>query len=157
MLLQYMFACLMSELQGNYFQLVTISFGLAMASNSLAMILGAALNDVKEVTSFAPLVFVPQLLFSGFFTRLTQIPVFLRWAQYACGLSYAAKLAFMVEFDPQSAMCQASAEAADNCRSILAQADTDQFWVSILCLFAIFSVGRVVAGCILTIRAQSYY
>ena len=33
-------------------------------------------------------VFVPQLLFAGFFIQAEQIPVWLRWAQYTCALKY---------------------------------------------------------------------
>eukprot|EP00428_Durinskia_dybowskii_P079522 CAMPEP_0170435268 /NCGR_PEP_ID=MMETSP0117_2-20130122/43508_1 /TAXON_ID=400756 /ORGANISM="Durinskia baltica, Strain CSIRO CS-38" /LENGTH=533 /DNA_ID=CAMNT_0010695207 /DNA_START=62 /DNA_END=1660 /DNA_ORIENTATION=- len=79
MMYQWMIVYFMMDLQGNYFQLAASAFGLAMTSNSLAMILGAGLSDVKEVTELSSLLFVPQILFAGFFIRLNQIPIFLRW------------------------------------------------------------------------------
>ena len=33
-----------------------------------------------------------QMLFAGFFIRTSQIPVFLRWAQYVCVLKYSINL-----------------------------------------------------------------
>ena len=44
--------------------------------------LGCAVSDVKSVTELSSLLFIPQVLFAGFYTRIDQIPVFLRWAQY---------------------------------------------------------------------------
>eukprot|EP01032_Pedospumella_encystans_P012093 gene12093-14012_t len=48
MLVVWLLTYFMMDLQGNYFQLVAAGFGLAMTSNSLAMVLGSALSDVKE-------------------------------------------------------------------------------------------------------------
>jgi len=39
-----------------------------------------------------PVVFVPQLLFSGFFISIDSIPVCVRWARYLCSLTYALSL-----------------------------------------------------------------
>lgn len=158
MMVQYMFAKTMSDLQGNYFQFVAIAFGLAMSSNSLAMILGAGSSDVKEVTEASVMLFVPQILYAGFFTRLNQIPEFLRWAQYLCGLSYATKLAFLVEFSASQKSCNTSPEAKQNCANLLASGDDkDLFWVAIICLFMLSLIGRVVAGVILTWHARKFY
>lgn len=158
MMLQYMFVKLMSDLQGDYFQFVAIAFGLGMASNSLAMILGAGSSDVKEVTEASVLLLVPQVLFAGFFTRLNQIPIFLRWAQYLCGLSYATKLAFLVEFNDGLKSCNTSPEAKQNCADLLATGDDkDLFWVAIICLFMLSVIGRVIAGVILSAHAKKFY
>ena len=52
------------------------------------MALGCAVGDVSQVTELAPVIFVPQLLFAGFFIQTDKIPIFLRWAQYLCGIKY---------------------------------------------------------------------
>lgn len=159
MMVQWLIVVFMMDLQGNYFQLVTAAFGLAMTSNSLAMILGAGLSDVKEVTELSSLLFVPQILYAGFFIRLNQIPIFLRWAQYLCGMSYGIKLAFFIEFNEDLRACQENPDAAANCHALLASNGLDNglYWVSIVLLFVIFLVARVIAGLILTQKAKSFY
>jgi hypothetical protein len=62
--------------------------GLGCASASCGMALGCAVGDVSQVTELAPVIFVPQLLFAGFFIQTDKIPIFLRWAQYLCGIKY---------------------------------------------------------------------
>jgi hypothetical protein len=42
--------------------------------------------------------FVPQILFSGFFIRTSLIPIYMRWAQYLCSLKYAINLLLIIEF-----------------------------------------------------------
>ena len=57
----------------------------------------------------SPLLFVPQLLFAGFFIKTDQIPVFLRWAQYLCSLKYAINLILCIEFDVGNDSCDGAA------------------------------------------------
>ena len=47
---------------------------------------GAAVHP--DVQTVIELLFIPQILFAGFFIRTTFIPVFLRWAQWLCSLKY---------------------------------------------------------------------
>ena len=159
MMAQWLIVVFMMDLQGNYFQLVAAAFGLAMTSNSLAMALAAGIADVKQVTELSSLLFVPQILFAGFFIRLNQIPAFLRWAQYLCGMSYGVKLAFLIEFNSSLHSCSKSEAAHQNCQGLLVSngENNSLFWVSILCLFAIFFVARSIAGIILTSRAKTFY
>ena len=81
-LVQFIIVYWLIDLQGNFILFVLICWGLGLASASVAVVMGCALTDVKDVTEMAPLLFVPQILFAGFFVRISQIPVFLRWAQY---------------------------------------------------------------------------
>ena len=46
----------------------------------------------------APAIFVPQFLFAGFFVKLSQIPVWIRWAQYLCSLKFGINLLMINEF-----------------------------------------------------------
>jgi hypothetical protein len=62
------------------------------------MALGCAVTDVKDVTEMAPLLFVPQLLFAGFFIATSEIPLMLRWCQWLCGIKYALNIILYVSF-----------------------------------------------------------
>jgi hypothetical protein len=156
MFLQYMFVKVMSGLQGDYVQFVGIGFGLSMVMNSLGMLVGAVITDAKDVAELAVFVFVPQILFAGLFTRLNQIPAFLRWAQYLCGLSYATKLAFLIEFNPSQDLCRASDAARANCASIIASGgpSADSYWVPIVGLAVICLIARVATAAVLVAKAH---
>ena len=69
-----------------------------MVAASMSLMLGCALPDVRAAMQLSPVVFVPQLLFAGFFIKITQIPVFLRWVQYLCSLKFAMNLFMLNEF-----------------------------------------------------------
>lgn len=159
MLLQYIIAYFMMELQGNFIFLVLVSWGLGMVSNSVAMGLGCLVPDVKDVTELAPLAYVPQILFAGFFIRTSQIPVFLRWAQYLCGMKYAMNLVLMTEFQTSRSDCSHSPEASANCHNVLSQNNIDPkyFYIYIIILFAIFLGFRVLGGMILYQKAKRFY
>ncbi|EER15806.1 conserved hypothetical protein [Perkinsus marinus ATCC 50983] len=45
-----------------------------------------------------PLILVPQMIFSGLFTPISEIPVWLRWLQYLSFLKYTGSLAYFNEF-----------------------------------------------------------
>jgi hypothetical protein len=159
MLLQYLIAYFMIGLQGNFIFLVLISWGLGMVSNSLAMAMGCLIPDVKDVTELAPLAYVPQILFAGFFIRTSQIPVFLRWAQYLCGMKYAMNLSFMTEFKVTDPSCSHSPEAITNCSNILSEnnVDTAHYYIYIIILFALFAAFRAAGAFVLAQKAKRFY
>lgn len=156
---QYCLVYFLMELRGSFIQLVVITFGLALASCSVAVALGCAVSDVKSVTEMAPLLFVPQMLFVGFYIRTSQIPVFLRWAQYLCSLKYAMNLALMTEFDLELDSCRSSPEARDNCYNVIVNnnVETDRYYVYILVLFALFAGFRILGAMILVQKAKRFY
>eukprot|EP01038_Epipyxis_sp_PR26KG_P005004 gene5004-6989_t len=153
----FLFCFYMIGWQGDYILIVLSAFGLGMASNSVACFLGCSVVDVKDVTELAPLLFVPQLLFAGFFIRTSQIPVFLRWAQYLCGFKYGMNLVLLNEFKASSARCQGA--AAENCRSVIHSnnIDPENYWIYIILLFALFLVFRVLGFYILKAKATKFY
>jgi ABC-type multidrug transport system permease subunit len=159
-LLQYMMVKLMSGLQADFFQFVTVAFGLALVANSYGMMLGAAIPDVKDVVEAWVPLFAPQILFTGLFTRIRQIPVFLRWAQYLSAMSYALKLGYYLEFNPNQEHCMASEEAGQNCAGLLTSGgptgEPVLWWVNVLCLFGLFMVARVLAAVALTKQAARH-
>mmetsp|Transcript_2040 Transcript_2040/g.3742 ORF Transcript_2040/g.3742 Transcript_2040/m.3742 type:complete len:745 (+) Transcript_2040:95-2329(+) len=88
----------MVDLQAGFMNFFIIEYGLAMSSTAVAVLLGCAVEDPKMATEFLPLLFVPQLLFAGFFVRTDLIPAWLQWAQYLCSLTYGVRLALLAEF-----------------------------------------------------------
>lgn len=62
-------------------------YSLAMASTALAVLLGCSVTDPKLGQEMLPILFVPQMLFAGFFVTPSLIPVWLRWARYLCTLT----------------------------------------------------------------------
>eukprot|EP01034_Spumella_vulgaris_P010014 gene10014-12702_t len=107
----------MTGLQGNFMLEFLACFGVGMASNSVAMALGCAVTNVKDVTEISPLLFVPQVLFAGFFVRTNSIPIFLRWAEWLCSIKYGMNLALLLEFGPSVPHCNTSPAAVANCHN----------------------------------------
>lgn len=95
----FLVAYWLMDLHGNIWYMILSAWGLSVVSSSVALLLGCALPDVKAAVQLSPAVFVPQLLFAGFFIKIEQIPVFLRWAQYLCSLKFAMNLFLIIEFD----------------------------------------------------------
>jgi len=77
-LITLILAYFLIDLRGNFAFYLLAYWMLNVAAASVATILGCALSDVKSVTEYIPPLFVPQLLFSGFFIRIDDIPVWLR-------------------------------------------------------------------------------
>ena len=154
---QYIIVYFMVGMQGSWIYLVLASWGLGLASSSAALVLGAAVPNVKDVTELAPLLFVPQLLFAGFFIRTAQIPVWIRWSQYLCGIKYAMNLVLLTEFDSTNKSCQGG--AAFNCETVISSNDISKpnFWVYIILLVAIFLGFRILASIILVHKAKRFY
>lgn len=149
----------MMDLQGSFILLVLAAYGLGMVSNSMAVMLGCSVKEAKHANELQPLVFVPQILFAGFFIRSEQIPVFLRWAQYLCGLKYAMYIALVVEFDLDLDSCSDSERARENCREIKDSNDVDPslWYLPMVMLIAIFLVLRILAAFALARKARHFY
>ena len=156
---QYAVAYPMLKLQGNFIYLVLSAFGLGIASASCGMALGCAVPDVKQVTEFAPVLFVPQLLFAGFFVATERIPLILRWAQWLCAIKYTMNLIITIEFAPDNETCLTSPGAAINCaRCLLTNSVVESdYWKYILCLAALFLGFRIIAAMILIQKSKRFY
>eukprot|EP01038_Epipyxis_sp_PR26KG_P005371 gene5371-7449_t len=149
----------MVNMQGSFIYIVLAAWGLAMCSCSVAVALGCVVSNVKDAQEMVPLLFVPQMLFVGFFIRTSQIPVFLRWAQYLCSLKYAMNLIILTEFSPALDSCSSSTTAKENCHSLIKnnQINPDLAWLYIILLFIIFAVFRIAGGMILVQKAKRFY
>ena len=141
----------MCTLHGNFWYFMVIIWIEGICSNSLSFFLGSLVKDAKDATEISNIVFIPQLLFCGFYVRISLIPVFLRWAQYLCVLKYAINLLLITEFDLKLKSCQGG--AAENCRNVKSSNDVrvDQWWVYMLVCLAI-AVGSRIFGISLLIK-----
>lgn len=73
-------------------------FLLAIATSSIALLIGSSIGNVKTAMEVTPLAFVPQILFAGFFIQMEQVPVVFRWLQYFCSLKWGLNIVQANEF-----------------------------------------------------------
>mmetsp|Transcript_9197 Transcript_9197/g.19946 ORF Transcript_9197/g.19946 Transcript_9197/m.19946 type:complete len:355 (+) Transcript_9197:3783-4847(+) len=134
---------------GNFILFVLELWMLSLASVSYAYVLGAAAHDAKQAQQMAPLVLVPQLLFTGFFISISQIPKWLQWVQYLCSLKYGLNLAIITEF---------SGCDTEDCLAIFSLNDVhdDLQWMYIVILLAIFAGFRALSLGVLIWRSKTF-
>merc|ERR1712125_307067 len=107
-----------------------VCYVLAMSSTALSVLLGCAVEDPKLGQEMLPILFVPQMLFAGFFVTPSLIPVWLRWARFLCALTYAVRLAMLAEFDLDCGSPEANGLCGDLLESVDAEADqTYWYWL----------------------------
>lgn len=128
---------------------------LAMASTALSVMLGSAVEDPKMAQQMLPILFVPQLLFAGFFVAPALIPSWLRWARYMFALSYSLRIALVEEFgddcgsDVADMMWDGLLESVDANPS-----DTWWYWMATAAIFVIF---RTLALFVLRKKATRFF
>ncbi|KAL3904095.1 MAG: hypothetical protein SGPRY_011416 [Prymnesium sp.] len=88
----------MMNFQGNFILFVLTFWMSGIAAASSALLLGCAASNAEVAAQASSAVFVPQLLFAGFYIPVEQIPVWMRWIQYICSLKYAMNLFILIEF-----------------------------------------------------------
>jgi ABC-2 type transporter len=141
--------------QANFGIFLVIVYSLAMSSTALAVLLGCSVEDPKLAQEMLPILFVPQMLFAGFFVTPNLIPVWLRWAQYTCTLTYAVRLGLVAEFHENCGNPEANANCARLLDSIDARNDlTWMYWIVLLSLFFLF---RLIAVGVLRKKATKFY
>jgi ABC-type multidrug transport system permease subunit len=146
----------MIGLQAPFIKIFGSVYVLAMASTALAVLLGCSVEDPKLATEMLPILFVPQLLFAGFFVVPKLIPVWLRWARFLCTLTYAIRILLVAEFnncDP------ANPKANAMCNRLIDTigADPDETWWNWVILFALFWIFRLCALVILRRKATKFF
>lgn len=140
----------MINLQGSFEMFFVSVYSLAMGSTAVSVMLGCSVEDPKLAQEMLPLLFVPQMLFAGFFIIPELIPYWLRWARYLCSLTYAIRILLVEEFG--------------NCNSIGCvkllddiEADPDQIWWNWIVLVVLFVLCRTAALLILREKATKFY
>ena len=127
-----------------------------MSSTASAVLVGCAVEDPNMAIEFMPVIFLPQILFSGLFVRTELIPVWLRWAQYLCALFYAVRLALLAEF---SDCANVVTQMPNPCKYLLEanmieESEKAMYWAILWGLFVAFRVTGLV---ILRKKATKYY
>jgi len=96
----YVLAYFLFGLSGNFELLALAAMAVGVTSGASAKVAGAFFSDPETAAQLSPLIFVPQILFSGAFVPLSSIPVWLRWAQYLCAIKYGINLTTVLIFEP---------------------------------------------------------
>jgi ABC-type multidrug transport system permease subunit len=140
------------DFQASFLLLWSIVYTLAMASTALAVLLGCSVVDPKLAQELSPLLFVPQILFAGFFVTPDLMPVWLRWVQYLCTLMYSVRLLLVAEF-------KSCAETEPACATLLDGVnanpnETYWYWIVLVGLFVVF---RIAALLILRHKATIFF
>jgi len=131
-------------------------FTLAMTSTALGVLIGCSVKDPGVAMEFLPLVFMPQIIFSGFFIPPELIPVWLRWLNWVFPLVYAVKIVVVAQFYT-SGVCDGI--VPNNCERILNHVDAnpDDTWWYWLVLVGQFIFFRLVALVALRKKAVRFY
>lgn len=126
------------ELQGNIGFFMLEIWILGLVASSIALFLGSITKNIKIALEASPLIFVPQIMFAGFFIKMSQIPHFLRWAQYLCSLKFTINLMMITEFGE----CD-----TEECQKLLSDNDVDKslWWVYLCILIGLFVLFRVLS------------
>lgn len=134
-----------------------ITYALAMASSALSILLGCAVTDAKLAQEMLPILFVPQLLFSGFFVSPSLMPNWLAWARYLFALTYSVRIGVTEEF--KDGVCVGGEQAEMNCNNLIEslEAGEDDIWWNWLVMLLLFVVFRVSALYILRRKATKFF
>jgi len=147
--LQVLVACVITyfliDFQSHFIIFFMITYTLGMASTAVAVLLGCAVDDAKLAQEMLPILFVPQMLFAGFFVNISLIPIWLQWVQYVCSLTYGLRLMVYHEFKD---CADGSDKAAENCNELLDSLnihddDTWWYWKALFCMFCLLRISAV--------------
>jgi len=149
------------DFQANFGAFVLILFLLQMTIASYSYLLGALVSTPKMAQELSSLIFVPQLLFGGFFIPISQIPESIRWVQYLCSLKYSMNLAILAELGGQQCRGENGPfadERVAQCQALVLESDIDSdlTWLYVVVLLVIFVVFRVISLGVLVWRANNF-
>ena len=121
---------------------------IGFAAASIAIMLTSRVSQIKTAMELAPVVFVPQIFFSGVFVRIEQIPAALRWIQYIIPLKYGVNIVYLAEINQDKYLWK---------NEILAQnsVDTNGLWWYILVLVGLILFFRIAGLMSLVQKARS--
>lgn len=131
---------------------------MALASTALGVFVGCSVEDPSTAIEFLPAVFMPQILFSGFFVPPHLMPDWLAWIQYICPLTYGVWIVVAGEFS--HGRCDNGGGARlTPCDMILDNvgADPDETWWYYLVLIGLFVVIRLAGLRNLRRKASKFY
>ena len=121
---------------------------IGVGAASLAVALGAGVSSVKTALELSPLVFVPQIFFSGVFVTMSQIPAALRWIQYIVPLKYGVDIVYIAELNQSKYPWHDALFQQNNVES-------DGLWWYILVLIGLIVFFRLLGLVVLVRKAKS--
>lgn len=130
---------------------------MACASTALGVLIGSSVKNPSVAVEFLPLVFMPQILFSGFFVPANLMPDWLAWIRFICPLTYGVRIVVAAEFDDS---CEVPLGNVTNfCDKFLENvgADVDDYWWNFLVLAGLFVFLRLLALFVLKRKAAHFY
>jgi len=130
---------------------------MACASTALGVLVGSAVGNASTALEFLPAVFMPQILFSGFFVPPELMPDWLSWIRWICPLTYGVKIVVAAEFDGR---CDSTSPPNDNfCDEVMNNVETnpDDVWWYFLVLVCLFGFFRLLALVVLRSKAEKFY
>jgi hypothetical protein len=142
--------------QGSFMVLFLAVYVLAMTGTALAAVVSAAIGGNSELAlQFLILLFMPQMLFIGYFVTPNLIPVWLRWLQFLCPAAYAVRIILVDEFY----QCSSNFFEQMNCTILLktVEADVDDTWWYWVALVVQFIFYRFLALFLLRANATRFY
>lgn len=132
---------------------------MACASTALGVYVGCSVENPSVAVEFLPAIFMPQIIFSGFFIPPHLMPSWLAWIRYICPLTYGIKIVVAAEFG--FGRCDKYEEAGETnyCDRIMknTEVNVDDLWWYYLVLLALFIVVRVFALFQLKRKADKFY
>jgi hypothetical protein len=146
----------MVKFQGSVWVFLGATYVLAMSGTAMAVTLGALVRgNGKVAQQLLPIIFIPQILFSGFFVSPDLIPVLLRWVQHICVLTYAVRTLVVEEFHE----CSEDLFANQTCNFLVknVKANPDEVWWNWIVMLSCFLFFRLLALMILRRSATTFY
>lgn len=128
---------------------------MAMTSTALGVLVGCSVENPSTAVEFLPAIFMPQILFSGFFVPPGLMPDWLAWIRFICPLTYGVRIVVVAEFG----YGRCSDESPNNCDRILSNTEVteeEMYWY-FLVLLALFVFIRLLGLFNLKKRSDKFY
>ena len=133
-------------LAGSFIAWVAVVFLTAVTTSSVGWFVSCATESPLTALQLMPIVFVPQILFSGLLTNFELIPTWISWMERLCYLKYCINIAFLVEM--KQYLDEGSVPAPISDLEFRNSIDEDNKLVYILvtiCISILSRIGAVVA------------
>ena len=144
----------LTGMNGNFIYILLSVSVLGVVSASTGLLLGAGTSSAETAINILPAVYVPQILFSGFFVSSDLIPVWMSWMQWACPLKYGVSLATIAEFSTNVVPDPAEHDVS---RMIERSGINRDYWyVYTAIMLGIFLILRIITCFLLKKRAQKF-
>jgi ABC-type multidrug transport system ATPase subunit len=128
---------------------------MACASTAIGVMVGCSVEHTEQAVEFLPAMFMPQILFSGFFVPPGLIPDWLSWIRFICPLTYGVGIVLTAEFNGR---CN-GLEGPNLCNKVMdnAQVHAEDRWWYYLVLLVLFFAFRLQGLVALKAKSTKFY